>query len=57
MDSYGLWGNVASSSQALIVSTVPFWEIVLGICVAVFVLFLILSAFSKGLKGVLRFRK
>lgn len=55
MNSFDLWNNVASSTQSLAVDVgVPFWEVALGLCLAFFVLFLILVGLSKSLKSLLR---
>jgi len=54
-DGFGLWGAVATSTQALITETgVPFWEIALGVMSAFFVLFFLFVGLSRSAKRLLR---
>lgn len=54
LDSFGLWGTIASSTGAMVSSSMPFWIIVLGMLFAFFVLFFLASGLSRSLKALLR---
>lgn len=57
MDGYGLWGSIATSTQALVVeSGFPFWQIGLGLLMAFFLLFFIVTGLSSSLKWLLKKR-
>ena len=52
--SFGLWGTIASSSYATGVTTLPFFEIVLGLMFVFFLLFIMIVGWSTPLKRLLR---
>lgn len=55
IDGFGLIGAIGTTTQALAVNTlVPFWEFVLGGCIAFFALFLLAVGFAKGLKRLMK---
>lgn len=53
--SFGLWGAVATTTYALISdSGMPFWEIALGVLIALFLLFILLVGLSRQFKRLLK---
>lgn len=56
LSSFGLWGTIATTTEALMLNAgVPFWELALGILLALFAIFFIAIGLSRPLKKLLRF--
>jgi len=55
LSGYGLWSDIATSTAAMVVDNgVPFWEIALGILMALMLLFLFFGSTSKALRRLLK---